>query len=64
MMSGLAKAVLPIREKPSAQFILPAAFKRSLVPVFKELLPGDTEMMNSKVTGIIMEADENGIFDI
>ncbi|CAL4065073.1 unnamed protein product, partial [Meganyctiphanes norvegica] len=58
---GIAKAMVPLVLRPS---IMEAGIKKFTKPLKEELLEGKTQLLCDAYLDLLLEADENGIFDI
>ncbi|CAL4183511.1 unnamed protein product, partial [Meganyctiphanes norvegica] len=57
----LSKLIVPILMKP---FATEAYVKKLNQPMKKELLSGKTPFVNNRILSLILEAEENGLFDV
>ncbi|CAL4127652.1 unnamed protein product [Meganyctiphanes norvegica] len=59
--NGLSKLVAPLLLKP---FALEAYSKKLIQPMRNELFSGKTHVFNNRFLSLILEAEENGLFDV
>ncbi|XP_069936207.1 uncharacterized protein [Cherax quadricarinatus] len=59
---GMAKLLFPLLEKPIGESISKNMLRHTFQPILQELLSGQNEIMNKRLTDLICEADEKGIF--
>ncbi|CAL4125554.1 unnamed protein product, partial [Meganyctiphanes norvegica] len=61
LKTGLSKLVAPLLLKP---FAVEAYAKKVVQPMMKELRTGKTRIFNNRFLSLILEAEENGLFDV
>ncbi|CAL4138501.1 unnamed protein product, partial [Meganyctiphanes norvegica] len=59
--TGLSKLIAPMLMKP---FAMEAYTKKMIQPMKKELLSGKTPTFSQRILSIVLEAEENGLFDV
>ncbi|XP_076039886.1 uncharacterized protein LOC143024709 isoform X2 [Oratosquilla oratoria] len=61
--SGVAKVITPLALHPSFRFIITVVFRKMFGPVADELISGTNQIMNKRLIGLLVEANENGVID-
>ncbi|XP_069936135.1 uncharacterized protein [Cherax quadricarinatus] len=59
---GMVKLFIPFLQKPIGEFLIKNAFHHTFKPMLEELCSGQNEILNTRLTDLICEADEKGIF--
>ena len=62
MKLGVAKMLIPFSFSNTGRKMFLTVMKRMMKPLLDELLSGENEAMNSRLLGLIYEADERGLF--
>lgn len=62
--SASAKKIIPLTFKPSMEFVMNFAVRRLLHPIGEELKEQSNAVLNDRLLGLILEAEERGILDV
>lgn len=63
MKTLIARIILPVYDTRWAQPLVEASVKKGMKPYTKELLAGENDLTVTRVTDLLTEAGENGVFD-